>query len=76
MERLIFKGGPGDLRHVPGRSIVVRVIEAAGIGEKGPRTPQLCCPLVHQVCKSLDTSSHMLCQPIGYLIGRFQQKTV
>ena len=41
-----------------------------------PRAAQGCGFLVHQVCKRAHTSGHMLRQPVGNLIGRFQKEAV
>ena len=62
--------------HVMGRSVVVFVIQAAGVVKMASRAAQVPGLLVHQLGECLPGSAYMAGQGIGALIGRGQHQSV
>ena len=75
-EFLVLHSGPGNQIHVPGRGIVLRIVEAVSIYEMGVFAAEHFCLLVHLVNKCRSGTSNCLGQNVAGLIGRNDHHTV
>ena len=66
----------GHLVDVPGRGVVVGVVQTVGVGKVGARHAQLLGSLVHAIHKGGDVPADGHGQDVGRLVGRGDQQAV
>ena len=71
-----FHGGLGDDGQIPGGSVVVFVMETAGVCKVGVLASQLLSLLIHQLGKSAVGRTDVFGQSIGGVVARGDEKIV